>query len=431
MTILKSHYDKIVLAGSFLLALTMVFLSAFSESQTLVSADDESGETYWFDANEKGAQTLEVRKDNNLLPGDLITFVSKQDASVADSFEIDAVILLDGADYVIRLPGKTIQGALVSGTDVILRKNWKSAKTVLNVLPDSGRPLSLPLSDVQSITGERRFLFDEPVEEYDAGDRFVSLYQGMRSSADDANETKPERVRWTTSAEESDDSIYDLFTPPIIYLIDGNLTAKLPEKVEVQVEKVENFGLSLQSFQKKPYRFRMKGFTSEFPFFEDLDPGSKAKRLNTRIRIEAGKPYKSNAAGKPGAPSLVPTTEDDEDKLMMVTVFRVDTVQDEKTGGVRPIGRAMVLDYRLGGKPFEIRHGWNEVFAGENEVELVYRLDGAEEKIVLSDQDVGKVLEFGSRKYLVKEIDPDGKSLLVEKRGPGPNDLRTEKLTHP
>ncbi|MDC0157455.1 hypothetical protein OAK38_06820 [Verrucomicrobia bacterium] len=253
----------------------------------------------------------------------------------------------------------------------------------------------------------------------------------MNAQDSDHNDTRVDRVRWTTSAEESNESIYDLFTPPIIYLVDGNLTTKLPEKEVITVVKTEEFGLTLDNFQQKPYRFRMKGFTSEFPFFEDLDPADKEKRHNTRIKMVPGTPYKSNLDGKKGTPSLIPTTEDDVDKLLMVTVFRVDTVQDEKSGGVRPIGRAMVRDFKLGGKVFEIRHGWPEVFAGENEIILNYRLEGADEKIVLSDKEIGKTIEFGSRKYLIKEIDLSDKSLLIEKRGPSPNDIRTEKLVLP
>ena len=53
---------------------------------------------------------------------------------------------------------------------------------------------------------------------------------------------------------------YTISSPPIIYLIDGNLTTSLPEKVEVR--KMEEFGLSLRSFQNKPYRFKMRGFSN-------------------------------------------------------------------------------------------------------------------------------------------------------------------------
>ena len=95
------------------------------------------------------------------------------------------------------------------------------------------------------------------------------------------------------------------------------------------------------------------------------------------------------------------------------------------------MGRALVQDYKLGGAPFEINSLMPEVFAGENEIRMSFRLDGASELIVLSDKDIGKALEFGSRKYLIKEINSDEKSLLIEKHGPGSEDLLTKKLTMP
>jgi hypothetical protein len=104
-------------------------------------------------------------------------------------------------------------------------------------------------------------------------------------------------------------------------------------------------------------------------------------------------------------------------------------MKDEKTGGVKPVGRALVKDYKIGGKPFEINSRMQEVFAGDNKIELSFNLDGPSEQIVLSDKDTGKVLEFGSRKYLIKEINVEEKSLLIEKRGPLPNITRTEKLS--
>ena len=40
---------------------------------------------------------------------------------------------------------------------------------------------------------------------------------------------------------DTNTSIYDLFTPPIIYLVDGELTTSLPE-IPQEVEKEESLG---------------------------------------------------------------------------------------------------------------------------------------------------------------------------------------------
>jgi hypothetical protein len=73
----------------------------------------------------------------------------------------------------------------------------------------------------------------------------------------------------------------------------------------------------------------------------------------------------------------------------------------------------------------------SEVFAGEIEIILNYSIEGAQETIKISDKDIGKVLEFGSRKYIVSEIDLEGKSLLIEKRGPELGDAVKAQLTLP
>ena len=318
----------------------------------------------------------------------------------------------------------------MSGSDLTLAKDWQKSKIVLDFITDDGR-VPIPLSQISSIQGDRQFIFDKPIEEFDPEERYISLYQGLGTEETEGNQTKVDRVRWTKPAEESDDSIYDLFTPPIIYLVNGNLTTKLPDKIVQTTEKIEDFGLILEGIEKKPYRFKMSGWIGKVPIFDDQATDVVQRRQNRRIRMEKGVPYRENVTGKPGTPSLVPTTAEDANKLLMIKYFEVQQIKDEKTGGVRPVGRALVEDYKLGGKPFEINSLMAEVFAGENEIRMSFRLDGASELIILSDKDVGKVLEFDSRKYLIKEIDLNGKSLLIEKRGPELNDLRTEKLILP
>ena len=429
MTTLKSHYEKIILACSLTIALVFGLFFLFSDSGFDIPKDRSKRDLFWFDTNEADLQVLELSKDSDLVPGDSISFVSNEDNSTVDTFEIAKIILLKGSSYTVTYDKKEIEGSLMSGTDLTLGRDWQKSKTVMDLMSDNGRA-SIPLSQVNSILGERLFIFEDPIEEFDPDERYISLYQALETDEFEDNQTKVDRARWTKPADDSDDSIYDLFTPPIIYLIDGNLTTKLPERIVVET-KVENFGLSLEGFRKKPYRFIMSGWGGGVPIFDDTNPQAKIKRLKVRIRLEVGVPFRENPNEKPGYASLIATTEDDENKLIKVTYFLVQQIKDAKKGGVRRVGRAMVQDYKLGGKPFEINSDMQEVFAGENEIRMSFRLDGASEPIILSDKDVGKVLEFGTRKYLIKEINSDEKSLLIEKRGPEPNDLRTEKLTLP
>ena len=427
---LKSHYEKIILVASFLIVLVLALVSFFSDPDSDLPPSSTNSDLFWFDINDAGSQILELSKETSLLPGDSITFVSNSDESIADSFEISKIILIKGSTFTIQFGNREMEGTIMSGSDLILDKNWQKSKIVLDFITDDGR-VPIPLSQVLSIRGERQFMFDQPIEEFDPDERYISLYQGLGADESEGNQTKIDRVRWTKPALESADSIYDLFTPPIIYLVDGNLTTKLPEKVVTTVVKIEDFGLVLESFQKKAYRFRMSGWIGGVPIFDDRDPAVAQRRQNKRIRMEKGVPYRENLTGKPGTSSLVPTTPEDANKLLAVTYFEVQQIRDEKTGGVRSVGRSMVQDYNLGGDPFEINSLMDEVFAGENEIRMSFRLDGASEAIILSDKDIGKVLEFGTRKYLVKEINASEKTLLIEKRGPEANDFRKETLALP
>mgnify|MGYP001156766232 CR=1 FL=1 len=428
--ILKSHYEKFILGLSLLTALVLGLVSFFYDTEEEPSQNRSAQDLFGFELNQDGLQILELSKENNLVPGDSITFVSKNDEEVADSFEIDKIILPQGSTYTIKFGNQEREGTILTGTDLTLGRDWQKSKTVLDFITDDGR-VPIPMSQISSIHGERLFIFEKEIPEFDPDERYVSLYQGLKAVETEGNQTKVDRVRWTKPSEESDDSIYDLFTPPIIYLVDGNLTTTLPEKVVVKEVTVENFGLELEGFEKKAYRFKMSGWIGGVPIFDDRDPGVAQRRQNKRIRMEKLVPYRENATGTPGSSSLIPTTAEDENKLLMIKYFEVQQIKDEKTGGVRSVGRALVQDYKLGGKPFEINSLMDEVFAGENEIRMSFRLDGASELITLADKDAGKVLEFGSRKYLIKEINSDEKSLVVEKHGPGPEDFRKETLTLP
>lgn len=434
MTILKSHYEKLILAFSVILTLVFILLPFFADTDDITTDVSSSHSSFWFDINEEGSQYLNLSVESDLMPGDQVTFISRNEQTTIHTFEIEKIVLLEGNYYVINNGKEEIEGSLISPNNeknIIVSRDWKKGKESLAILSDTGRPQSVPVSQSLSIFGERQIIFDQDIEEFDSDNFYISLYQGFSTISGDQNGTRVDRVRWTKSAEEKEDSIYDLFTPPIIYLIDGNLTTELPKKVVQTVEEIEDFGLVLEGFEKKPYRFKMSGWIGEVPIFDDQSPKVTERRQKNRNRMEKGVPYRENINGKAGSSSFIATTTDDENKILMVTHFVVQQIKDDKTGGVRPVGRALVQDYKLGGKPFEINSLMKEVFAGQNEIRMRFRLDGLNEPMVFSDKDIGKVFEFGTRKYLVKEIDLKMKSLVIEKRGPEPKDLRVQKFTQP
>ena len=116
------------------------------------------------------------------------------------------------------------------------------------------------------------------------------------------------------------------------------------------------------------------------PYFEDtLVKNSPTSASNARNRLEVGIPYKKLLDRKAGQPSLIRTTEEDEDKQLTVEKFVVQQYRDERTGGLQTVGRALVKDHKLGGDAFEINNKMTEVFAGNIKIEVrmtIEELDG-------------------------------------------------------
>ena len=194
---------------------------------------------------------------------------------------------------------------------------------------------------------------------------------------------------------------------------------------------MEEFGLPCGVFRKNPTVYKMRGFSNTATFFEDTDPGIKEKRLNPRTRDGTGVPYRINTNGKPGSTSLIKTTQDDENKLLMVTVFRVVQAKGRKDrwGQTGRSGFGPRLQTRR--QPVRDKQSYAGSFCGENKIELSFSLDGPSEQIILTDKDEGKTLEFGSRKYLIREINVEEKKLVDRKARPAERSGRTEKLSLP
>jgi len=112
----------------------------------------------------------------------------------------------------------------------------------------------------------------------------------------------------------------------------------------------------------------------------------------------------------------------------MVEKFVVQQYKDEKTGGMKIIGRALVKDFKLGGQSFEINNQMSEVYAGNIKIEVRMTLNELKNKIfTFTTSDTGISFDFGDRVYSVTEIDQVAKTILVSKKGPSP-DQEIEKL---
>ena len=114
---LKSHYEKIILLISALTALAFgLFLpllsSMFSDGTAEELLGEGTGESFVFGENEAGLQTLELTKENGLMPGDSITFVSIGDENQAKAFPIQKIILESRSRLTVAMAKRKLPAGL-------------------------------------------------------------------------------------------------------------------------------------------------------------------------------------------------------------------------------------------------------------------------------------------------------------------------------
>ena len=88
MRILKSHYDKIVLLLSVLAVIVSVLVGLLSGEEDERGGWSGSDSAFYFDTDNAGNVTLELGKENGLMPGQSVTFVSKEDESISKTIPI-------------------------------------------------------------------------------------------------------------------------------------------------------------------------------------------------------------------------------------------------------------------------------------------------------------------------------------------------------
>jgi len=135
---------------------------------------------------------------------------------------------------------------------------------------------------------------------------------------------------------------------------------------------------------------------------------------------------------KPGLSSLIKATAEDKDKLLIVEYFAVQQIPNQKTGGLRSVGRAMVKDFQIGGKAFEINSLMEDVYTDQYSILLRYELKGEVSKeITISEKEIGKKIIFGRRSYQILEIDSNEKKVVIQKNGPASSSISETTLTLP
>ena len=424
---LSKNYEKITLLFSVIVFSVLFLVSSPSDDFNYTAGESSIRSGFEYIVND-GKITLIFDFDVSMMPGDKI-FVRNSDEGYERKCEVVQICLKRKSSLEItQRNGKKIKGRLQSNGDVFLTQNWSSIKKSLSLSTTEGSR-NVFYDDIISIDGIHSYELEEGSNEIDWDLIEYSFYEPISDLSLDENASK--RKKWLVTALDENQTEMDLFTPPVVYLVDGKLTSVLPTK-EIAKEK-EAFGLRLTDFQKDAYRHRLVSWIGNTPYFEDTNfPSPANPEKFVRNRLEVGIPYKQNSKYKPGMPSLVPTTEEDDEKVIKITYFVVQEWTDPKTKGSKRVGRAMIKDYFLDIKPFEINSLMEEVYAGNYKLKLQGELEkhGIQTFEILENE-TGVVINYGNRTFRILEIDTEAKTVLVDKDGPSPEFSERRKLELP
>ena len=423
MQFLTKYYDKLLLIlGILFLALCFMF----SLSSTDKSANTQIFSSFNFKVLDDSLLLLQ-NDDSKLLPGEFIFFKDPNEILWSKT-KIKSVSFQRNSLVNIILN----DGTLKSGTlkqKAVLTEDWN--KTPNNFAIRVNRTTELiPFSKVHQISGKQELNLESiPASVIDNPDLELSFYQ-KATFPDISSDEQPTISKWTRKTNDLNTSSYDLFTPPVIYVHEGRLTTRLPDK-ELEELPEEPFGISLKSATRKSYPFRLSSWIGNTPYFEDLtSQESSTSDRPVRNRIKTNQFYKKNLDRKPGQPSLIECTPEDPDKLFIIEHFVVQQHKNPQTGGLRPVGRAMVRDLKFD-DPFEINSLMKEVFAGEIIFDFEITLPGySGQSLSFTSSDNGKIFVVGGREYKIIEINLTSKFIKVTKQDPRLANLVEESFVY-
>lgn len=404
------HIEKFTLALAILIfcSLFLIFSGNNTQNKSIPSTEN----IFSFKSKD-GLDYFSLNKIISLLPGNFLHIHSKLNNSW-ESYEITHTYIPARQKITINTLSSVFEGT--TRQDIILEKNWQSSQGILS-LRNGKDTISIKLSEIIHISG-RLWLSSSMDPKILKSNKYqVSFYQ--RTMDDSETFDTIEKIKWINPSNEENVTSYDLFTPPIIYIHDGDLTTRLPPK-KMEIKELEAFGLTLLNVSKAEYPLILKSWVGETPYFEDLFvTQSSDSAKGVRNRVEVGKPYKRNLSRKPGQPSLELCDLNDSDKLFVVEHFVVQQYRNPQTGGLRPVGRAMVKDYMLGGNAFEINTLMSKVYAGNFTFIFRASLPGlAPQEFSFESSSTEDTFDYGGRKYQISNVNLEDKTILVTKEDP-------------
>jgi hypothetical protein len=359
--------------------------------------------------SKSGGSYFMFRQPLLIMPGEFL-HIYDLDNKLKDKYEVESIFIPSREEIIVFTENETITGT--TRQEIILENNWQGSPSVL-ALRNGKETSQIRFADIKRIKGTLYLNINADIKTLNNLEYNISFYQKSQPS----NNIIPDKIKWTNRLSDKNQTIYDMFTPPIIFIHDGQLTTKLPEK-EKEAEEIEPFGLSLVEVTKAEYPLRLKSWVGQTPYFEDLTV-TEANGAGVRNRIEVGKSYKRTLSRKPGQPSLEICDDNDSGKIFVVQYFAVQQYRNPDTGGLKPVGRAMIKDFRIGGDPFEINSLMKRVYAGSLKMTFRASLPGlTPEELTFESSDEERVFDFGGRRYHISDIDFENKMIKVTKQDP-------------
>ena len=408
---LNSSYDKLFFL------ITIIFLILVTFYTFLISEESVEVTSTNFDIKDNWTRSpdgyyYESDIPMSLMPGNKISFfVNKDNDHNLTHANIVRIDFKRRSSLVVHLKDGTQFDATVKSKEgLTLNLNWSKSNQLI-LLDDGNKIRSIPSRNIVRIVGKPKYFIEKDEDLRNLIKFPVSFFQHNPKKS--YTEFTPKITPWSQLNRDSNESIYDLFTPPLIYIIDGKLTTTLPE-AEIEEEK-EKFGATLLNFVKKPYRFRLSSWIGNNPYLEDTYLSQKLG-IPVRKRLEVNRSYKLVESVKRGQSSLVVVDSNSSEKLITLKYFAVQQVP-QKTGGVKPVGRALVIDHSVKEEPFELNSIMKEVDLGQFEVTLSLELDDKEKlSVSLNEKDEGREIEYYGRKFKILKWDTSRKSLVISKQ---------------
>lgn len=226
-----------------------------------------------------------------------------------------------------------------------------------------------------------------------SGPAIASAPSGPAYEAVPIPETVATQANWPEPVEQSPGWLYDVFTPPKIY-IDPNTGEFVP--TGWKIVSSQPFGLYLAEIERKPYRVQLEGYIEE-----DRNDASKSLLLlydeeaDESIRRRVGDTVESA-----GIEILDFELERERDEFMNVSIITRATILDQRTGE-------------------EVQLSAEETLY-EDGVEVVLR---SEENpgVRITVQERGERFTTPLGSYVLQDINLDASSVTVMKEG---DDLR-------